>query len=99
MVAVVVLATGVVVTVKLALVAPAPMFTDAGTLAMPLLLELSPTVAPPAGAPRFRFTVPLEEIPPNTAPGFMLTEATCGVGGVTTCGVPPPPPQLTNPPP
>ncbi len=62
-------ATGLVLTVKVALVAPAGTATLEGTLAAPLLLE-SPTCAPPAGAAPLSVTVPVEEFPPVTLVGF-----------------------------
>jgi len=62
-------ATALVLTVKVALVAPAGTATLEGTLAAPLLLE-SPTCAPPAGAAPLNVTVPVEEFPPVTLVGF-----------------------------
>ena len=75
-----------VLTVKDALVPPAGMNTLEGTPATPLLLERM-TVAPPAGAPRVRVTVPTEDCrPPTTLEGFSVSEETVGGGrgtGVT----------------
>jgi len=63
---------------KDALAAPAGTITPEGTLATPLLLE-SATNAPPAGAPRVRVTVPVEDCrPPTTLDGFRVSEATVG---------------------
>jgi len=54
--------TALVLTVNVALVAPATTVTLEGTRAAPLLLE-SATVAPPAGAAPLNVTVPVEEFP------------------------------------
>ena len=88
-------ATALVVTVKVALVAPAGTVTPlAGTLAAALLLDRE-TRAPPLGAGPFRVTVPVgEEIPPVTLAGLRLREDRTGrVWGdtvsVAVC-VPPP---------
>ena len=62
-------ATGLVLTVKVAVVAPAGTATLEGTLAAPLLLA-STTCAPPAGAGPLNVTVPVEEFPPVTVVGF-----------------------------
>src|SRR5882762_1225302 len=69
MVTVVDTATALVLTVNVALVAPAGTGTLEGTLAAPLLLE-SATCAPPAGAGPLNVTVPVEEFPPVTLLGF-----------------------------
>jgi len=85
-------ATALVVTVKVALVAPAGTVTPlAGTLAAALLLDRE-TRAPPLGAGPFRVTVPVgEEVPPVTLDGLRVREE--GTGGTTVsvavC-VPPP---------
>jgi|SRR5271157_4819555 len=73
MVADVVELTAVVVTVKVAVVAPAATVTLAGTVAEALLLP-SVTAAPPVGAALLKVTVPVEEAPPVTVVGFKLTE-------------------------
>ena len=73
-------ATVLVLTTNVALVAPAPTVTLAGTLAAPLLLE-SPTCAPPAGAGPLNVTVPVEEFPPATLVGFSESEERVGGGG------------------
>jgi hypothetical protein len=86
-------ATGLVLTVKVALVAPAGMVTLAGTLAAALLLDSAMT-APPLGAGPFRVTLPVgEEVPPVTLAGLKATEDRRGVGDVTVsvavCVAPP----------
>lgn len=67
-VAVTELATEVVVTVKLADVAPAGMVMVAGTVAL-LLLDERFTTNPPAGAALKSATVPLDSVPPTTGLG------------------------------
>jgi hypothetical protein len=69
-----------VLTLKVALVAPAGTITLEGTLAAPLLLE-SATCAPPAGAGPLSVTVPVEDVPPITLVGFRVSEETVGRGG------------------
>ena len=68
-VAVVAVVTAVVLTVKLALVAPAATVTLLPTCAVGLLL-VSVTTTPPAGARPLKVTVPVEELPPTTVVGF-----------------------------
>jgi hypothetical protein len=63
-------ATALVLTVNVAVVAPAATVTLGGTLAAPVLLLESVTCAPPAGAGPLRVTVPAEEFPPVTLVGF-----------------------------
>src|SRR5262245_16803202 len=76
-------ATACVLTVKLALLAPAGMVTVAGTLAALLLLE-SATCAPPDGAAALRVTVPVDDCaPPLTLVGLSVSEETVTGGGVT----------------
>src|SRR5258706_111843 len=70
MVTVVDAATALVLTVNVALVAPAATVTLGGTVAAAVLLLESATVAPPAGAARLSVTVPVEEFPPVTLVGF-----------------------------
>jgi hypothetical protein len=74
-------ATGVVVTVNVALVAPAATVTFAGTCAAAVLLLVSVTTAPPVGAAPFKVTVPVEEVPPVTLVG--LSETLEGSGALT----------------
>jgi hypothetical protein len=74
MVTEVTLATVLVVTENVALVAPAATVTLAGTCAAVVLLLLSPTVAPPVGAAPLSVTVPVDEMPPVTLVGFRETE-------------------------
>jgi len=66
------LVTAVVVTVKVAVVAPAPMVTDAGTVAF-ALLDDSLMTEPPVGAGTERVTVPVEGVPPRTVVGDSVT--------------------------
>ena len=71
--------TEVVVTVKLALVAPASTVTLAGTFAAVELSE-SVTTAPPAGAAALKVTVPVEELPPTTLVGLRVCEDKVSAG-------------------
>jgi hypothetical protein len=66
-----------VVTVNVAVVAPAATVTDAGTEAFELD-DVSVTVCPPAGAAPLRVTVPIELAPQTTVLGLRVTEATAG---------------------
>ena len=63
-------ATALVLTVNVALVAPAATVTLDGTLAAVVLLLESATSALPAGAGPLSVTVPVEEFPPVTLVGF-----------------------------
>jgi hypothetical protein len=74
MVTVVEAATALVLTVNIAVVAPAATVTLEGTVAAAVLLLESATVAPPAGAPPLSVTVPVEEFPPVTVVGFSDSE-------------------------
>ena len=73
MVTVVDVLTALVLTGKVALVAPAGTVTLDGTLAAPLLLESVPCT-PPAGATALSVAVPVEEFPPVTLVGFSESE-------------------------
>jgi hypothetical protein len=66
--------TELVVTVKVALLAPAAMFTLAGTVAAAVLLLESVTIAPDDGAAALRVTVPWDVLPPTTLVGFSVNE-------------------------
>ena len=70
MVTVVDAATALVLTLNVALVAPAAIVTLEGTVAATVLLLESAIVAPPAGAAPLSVTVPVEEFPPVTLVGF-----------------------------
>ena len=74
MVAVVEAATALVLTVNVALLAPAATVTLEGTLAAVVLLLESVTCAPPVGAGPLSVTVPVEEFPPVTLVGFSESE-------------------------
>src|SRR5206468_6581706 len=65
---------------KLALLWPAGTVTLTGTVATVLSVE-SATATPPAGATRFRLTVPVEELPPMSAVGFRQVAEKSGGGG------------------
>ena len=66
--------TALVLTVNVALVAPAATVTLAGTLATVVLLLDRAATAPPLGAAPLRVTVPCEELPPVTLVGFSVSE-------------------------
>ena len=83
MVADVELETTLVVTVNVAVVAPAATVTLPGTCADVLLLPRA-TVAPPMGATLLRVTVAVEEFPPTTLAGFRVSEARVAGVAVTT---------------
>jgi hypothetical protein len=72
--------TTLVLTEKVALVAPAATVTLEGTVAAAVLLLESATTAPPAGAGPFSVTVPVEvpSGPPMTLVGFRVSEETIG---------------------
>src|SRR2546428_8173476 len=85
--------TGLVLTVKVAVVAPLGTVTPAGTVATLVLLLESETSAPLLGAGALSVTVPVEELPPVTLVGLRLSEASVGAGAVTVTeavGVAPP---------
>ena len=67
-------ATGLVVTVKVAVVAFAGTVTLAGTCAAAVLLLDRVTTAPPAGAGPFNVTVPVEDVPPITEEGLRVMD-------------------------
>jgi len=69
----VLVATGLVVVVKVAVVAPASTITESGTWPADALLEVKLTIAPPKGAGAFRVTVPVDDTPPGTDVGLTLT--------------------------
>ena len=71
-------ATGLVVTVNVAVVAPAATATLAGTCAAAALRLDRVTTAPLADAGPLSVTVPVEELPPITDEGLRLTEASAG---------------------
>jgi len=66
--------TALVLTVNVAVVAPAATVTLDGTLAAVVLLLESVTIAPPDGAAPLNVTVPVEEFPPVTLAGFTESE-------------------------
>ena len=67
-------ATGWVVMVNVALIAPAGTVTLAGTLATAVSPLDKLTTAPPEGAGALRVTVPVELVPPLTLAGLSVTE-------------------------
>ena len=79
-------ATALVVTVKVALMAPAGTVTPLdGTLAAAILLLESVTWAPPAGAGPLSVTVPVEDCtPPVTLVGFSVSVESVGRACGTT---------------
>ena len=81
MVTVVDAATALVLTVNVALVAPAAIVTLDGVLAAVVLLLESVTTAPLEGAAPLNVTVPVEEFPPVTLVGFSVSEDSVGAGG------------------
>jgi len=82
MVTVVDAVTALVLTVKVALVAPAASVTLEGTLAAAVLVLESATCAPPAGAAPLNVTVPVEDcVPPITLVGLSVSDESVTAGG------------------
>src|SRR5437867_2931959 len=81
MVTEVVVDTGLVLTVKVALVALPGTVTLAGTVATLVLLLERATTAPPLGAGPLSVTVPVEELPPVTLVGLRLSDESVGGAG------------------
>src|SRR5712692_7338768 len=73
--------TDTVVTVNVALVAPATIVTLAGTLATAALLLESDTNAPPLGAAEVSVTVPVEPLPPTRLEGLNVSDDNVAAGG------------------
>ncbi len=71
--------TELVVTVKVALLAPAAMFTLAGTVAAAKLLLVRVTTTPEGGAAALSVTVPWDVLPPTTLVGFSVREDSVAV--------------------
>ena len=76
-------ATGLVVTLNVALVAPAVTVTVAGTVTAGLSRERA-TCAPPAGAGPFSVTVPVAAVPPLTLAGLTLSDETTDDGSTVS---------------
>jgi hypothetical protein len=74
-------ATDTVLTLKVALVAPAATVTLAGTVAAAALLLVSVTTAPPAGAALVSVTVPCDAVPPVTLAGLTASDDNEADGG------------------
>jgi large repetitive protein len=92
-----------VLTVKVALVAPAATVTLAGTVARAVLLLVNVTTAPPEGAALASVAVPCELLPPTTVDGLStIAESVAGGGaaGVTVkvadCVTPPPDTEMVT---
>jgi hypothetical protein len=75
-----------VVTVKVALVAPAGTVTLDDTVAAAVLLLVNVTTAPPEGAADVRVAVPCTAVPPVTLAGLIASADNAGAEGVP-CGV------------
>lgn len=75
-------AIGVVVTVKVAVIAPATTVTLAGTVAE-VRLDESSTIRPPVGAGPDSVTVPVNDAPPRTDVGDTVTLAATGATTVS----------------
>lgn len=70
-----------VLTVKVALVAPAGIVSEVGVVASVVLLLARETMAPPEGAGALSVTLPLDGVPPVTLLGLSVTEVRFGPGG------------------
>ena len=79
--------TELVVAVKVAVVAPAATVTDAGTWAAAVFELVSVTTAPPVGAGPLNVTVPVDEVPPTTEVGLMLTPLSAAPGVTVNAAV------------
>jgi hypothetical protein len=75
--------TALVLTVKVAVVAPLATVTLDGTAATAVLVLESATTAPPLGAGPLRLTVPVEGVPPVTLEGLRPSEESVTGGGIT----------------
>lgn len=82
-----VLRTALVVTEKVAVVAPAWTVTLDGTVATFVLLLKSWTVTPAEGAALLRVTVPVDCLPPTTVDGFKLKANNAGAGVIVSAVV------------
>ena len=74
--------TETVLTVNVALVAPAATVTLAGTVAAAVLLLVRVTTAPPEGAALVSVTVPCDAVPPVTLAGLTATDDNAAAAGV-----------------
>src|SRR6266513_3822775 len=77
--------TALVLTVNVALVAPAATVTLEGAVAAEVLLLERATCAPPDGAGPLSVTVPVEEFPPATLGGFSASEERERAGAAEDC--------------
>jgi hypothetical protein len=83
--------TGLVLTVKVADVAPLETITLAGTVAAAVLLLDSVTTAPPVGAAVLKMMVPVEPVPPVMVVGLNVSDARVAAGvtvRVALCATP-----------
>jgi hypothetical protein len=86
-VAVVFALTALVVTLKLALLAPAGTVILAGTVVAPELSERD-TTAPPLGAALLKVTLPVAAVPPVTLVGLRVNAESVGPDGGGDCDGP-----------